>query len=134
MNRRATEPTWLTRVVLDAVHTDQVREHGGLFGVRDETALESALARPRHKWFYDRSTDLSALAAAYAFAISANHPYCDGNKRAALLAMLTFLSVNGHDLDASDEEVLTTMLALAAGRLAEQDLAGWIRARIVPLR
>lgn len=120
------EPVWLTRVALDAIHTDQIREHGGLFGVRDENALESALNRPRNKWLYDRSADLPTLAAAYAFGLALNHPYYDGNKRLALLAMLTFLAINGHDIDASDDEVLTAMLALAGGRLGESDLAVWV--------
>jgi death on curing protein len=126
------EPIWLTRVVLDAIHIDQIREHGGLFGVRDENALESALHRPRHTWLYDRTADLATLAAAYAFGLAMNHPYYDGNKRVALLAMLAFLAINGHDIEASDDEVLTTMLALAGGRLAESDLAVWIRAHVGP--
>jgi death on curing protein len=134
MTDEAAEPVWLTRLVLDAIHTDQIHEHGGVFGIRDESALESALNRPRHKWFYDRTTDLATLAAAYAFGLARNHPYNDGNKRVALLAMMTFLAVNGHDVDAADHEVLTTMLALAAGRFTESDLAVWVRDHTSPLR
>ena len=130
MGRHTTEPRWLTRTVIDAIHTDQVREHGGLPGTRDENALESALARPRQKWSYEPTSDLAALAAAYAFAFARNHPYNDGNKRLALLTMLTFLSINGHDVDADDDDVLITMLALAAGRLTESELADWVRSHI----
>ncbi len=132
MPRRATEPLWLNRLVIDAIHTDQIREHGGLFGLRDENALEAAIARPQHKWRYEPDTHLAALGAAYAFGIARNHPYNDGNKRVALLAMLTFVSINGYDVEATDDDVLTTILALAAGRVTETELAVWLRAHLVP--
>jgi len=131
MASRPTQPSWLTRVVLDAVHTDQIREHGGLLGLRDETSLESALARPQHQWRYNPRRDLASLGAAYAFGLTQNHPYNDGNKRVALVAMLTFLAINGQDIDAEEDDVLTTMLTLAAGRLTESELASWLRSRIV---
>lgn len=134
MVSRQAEPRWLTRVVVDAIHTDQIREHGGLVGLRDENGLESALIRPRHQWLYQPTTDLAALGAAYAFGLAGNHPYNDGNKRVALVAMLTFLVINGRDLDADDDEVLTTVLALAAGRLSETELAAWLRAHTVPMK
>jgi death-on-curing protein len=133
MTRRPPEPQWLTRVVVDAIHADQIREHGGLPGLRDENGLEAALTRARHKWRYEKTTDLASLGAAYGFGVARNHPFVDGNKRVSLLAMLTFLAINGHDLDADDRDVLTTMLDLAAGRLGEADLAAWVRARLVPL-
>jgi death-on-curing protein len=126
MTPRPTEPSWLTRVVVDAIHLDQIREHGGLLGLRDETGLESALGRPRHQWFYGGVTDLASLAAAYGFGLAQNHPYADGNKRVALVAMLTFLAINGQDIDADDEDVLSTILAMAAGRLREAELAAWL--------
>jgi death-on-curing protein len=129
----ATEPQWLSRTVVDAIHTDQIREHGGLFGIRDVNALEAALARPRQKWTYDRDADLAVLTAAYGFALAKNHPYNDGNKRVALLAMLTFLAVNGQDIDADQDDVLATMLALAAGRITERTLAAWLRERMVAI-
>jgi death-on-curing protein len=134
MAPRATEPLWLTRTVVDAIHADQIREHGGLLGLRDEDGLESALARPRHKWLYRRTTDLASLGAAYAFALARSHPYNDANKRVALLAMLTFLAINGQDVEADDDDVLTMMLALAAGRIAESDLAAWLRDRLVSVK
>lgn len=130
MSRRSREPQWLSRTVLDAMHADQVREHGGLPGVRDENALESALARPRQKWAYANERDVAALAAAYGFGITKSHPYRDGNKRIALLAIATFLGVNDQQLEATDAEVVTTMVAPAAGRMSEQRLASWIRAHL----
>jgi death on curing protein len=127
VTKRSTEPRWLSRVVVDAIHTEQIREHGGLSGIRDETALESALARPRQKWHYAQQVDLALLAAAYGFGLVTNHPYRDGNKRIGFLAIVTFLGINGRDLDATDTEVVSEILALADGRVSEEELAGWIR-------
>jgi death on curing protein len=124
---RSPEPRWLSRVVVDAIHAEQIREHGGLSGVRDETALESALARPRQKWHYAQQVDLALLAAAYGFGLVTNHPYRDGNKRIGFLTIVTFLGVNGRDLDATDAEVVSEVLALADGRVSEEELAEWIR-------
>ena len=114
-------------MVVDAIHDDQLREHGGLPGIRDENVLESALARPQHKWHYAEETDLATLAAAYGFGLVKNHPYRDGNKRIALLAIATFLGINGYDLIATDAEVVTKILALADSRVSEEELADWIR-------
>jgi death on curing protein len=125
--RRGREPTWLSRLVLDAIHLAQLREHGGLPGVRDENALESALARPRQQWHYSDRTDVPSLAAAYAFGLVQNHPYCDGNKRVGFLAMVTFLGVNGHQFAATEAEVVTEMLALADGRVSAEALSEWVR-------
>jgi death-on-curing protein len=130
--RRAAEPRWVPRVVVDAMHLDQLRAHGGLAGLRDENALEAALARPRHKWAVDGEGDLATLAAAYAFAVVTAHPYRDGNKRVAFLTMVVFLGLNGFDFEAPEPEVVTLMLAAAAHRATEADLASWIRARMVP--
>jgi death-on-curing protein len=127
------EPRWLPRRVLDAAHFDQLREHGGRPGLRDEGALEAALARPRHKWSYDKKPDLAALAAAYGFGLATAHPYVDGNKRAAFLALAIFLGLNGLELDATEPEVVTVMLGLASGQLKERELAEWLRGRLVPL-
>ena len=127
MAARRREPKWLSRLVVDAIHNDQVREHGGLTGTRDENVLESALARPQQKWHYDR-TDLSGLAAAYAFGLVKNHPYRDGNKRIGFLAMVTFLGLNDHDFSATDAEVVAEILALADGTVSEEAFADWVRA------
>jgi death-on-curing protein len=114
-------------MVVDAIHTDQLREHGGLPGIRDENALESALARPRQQWHYAARTDVPMLAAAYAFGLVTNHPYRDGNKRIGFLAMVTFLGVNGYRFSAAEAEVVTEVLALADGRISEPALADWVR-------
>lgn len=127
MAKRLRQPRWLSRVVVDALHTDQLREHGGLPGIRDENALESALARPQHKWAYEEGCDLAALAAAYGFGLIKNHPYRDGNKRIGLLAVATFMGINGRDLKADDAEVVTEVLGVASGRVSERALADWIR-------
>jgi death-on-curing protein len=119
----------LTRLVVDAIHHDQLREHGGLRGLRDESALESALARPQQKWHYAERTDVAALAAAYAFGLVRNHPYRDGNKRIGFLAMATFLGLNGYELNATDADVVAEFFALAADRVSETALADWIRQR-----
>ena len=128
MAKRSREPRWLSRVVVDAIHHDQLREHGGLPGIRDESVLESALARPQQKWHYAEETDLATLAAAYGFGFVKSHPYRDGNKRIGLLAIATFLGINGYDLQATDADVVTQILALADNRVSETELADWIRA------
>jgi death on curing protein len=127
VTKRQVEPHWLSRVVVDAIHTEQIREHGGLSGVRDETALESALSRPQQKWHYAQKVDVALLAAAYGFGLVKNHPYRDGNKRIGFLSIVTFLGINGLDLDATDAEVISEMLAFAGGRVSEEELAAWIR-------
>ena len=124
------EPRWVPRLVVDSVHVDQLREHGGLPGVRDENALEAALARPRQKWNYEPESDLSVLAAAYAFGVAKAHPFNDGNKRTAFLTMVIFLGLNGKDLNASESDVVQVMVALAEGSLKEPGLAKWIRKRL----
>ena len=114
-------------MVVDAIHSDQLREHGGLPGVRDENALESALARPQQKWHYAENTDIPVLAAAYAFGLVRNHPYRDGNKRIGFLAMVTFLGINGYAFEATDADVVTQFVSLAARDVSEDQLADWIR-------
>ena len=121
------EPRWLSRFVVDAIQIEQLKEHGGLPGIRDENALESALARARNKLTYAHERDLATLASAYGFGIVANHPYLDGNKRIGFLALVTFLGINGCDFGATDAEVVTEMLKLAGGQISEEQLAAWIR-------
>ncbi|MCC7001507.1 MAG: type II toxin-antitoxin system death-on-curing family toxin, partial [Gemmatimonadaceae bacterium] len=122
------------RLVVDAAHLDQLREHGGLPGVRDENGLEAALARPQQKWHYEPDADLATLAAAYAFGLARAHACNDGNKRTAFLTAVIFLGLNGKDLDATESEVVQAMTALAAGSLSEPDLAAWIRERLARLK
>jgi len=133
MAKRA-EPRWLSRLVVDAIHYDQRREHGGLAGLRDETVLESALARPRQKWHYAERADLATLAAAYSYGLVTGHPYRDGNKRIGVLAMMTFLDINGQEFEATETEVVEEFLALADARVSEEALADWIRQRSSPRR
>jgi death-on-curing protein len=119
----ASEPRWVSRLVLDAVHFDQLREHGGLMGLREEDTLEAVLARPQQRWHYEPATDLATLAAAYGWGLVTSHPYRDGNKRIAFLAMAVFLGLNGYEIEAPQEEVVATMLAAAAGHRTEAELA-----------
>ena len=130
MAKRVRQPRWLSRIVVDAIHADQVRQHGGLTGVRDDNVLEAALARPHHKYAYGEERDLAALAAAYGFGIVRNHPYRDGNKRIGFLALATFLGINGYEIETTDADVVATMLSLAAGSLSEPQHADWIRNHI----
>ena len=116
------------------MHSDQLREHGGLPGVRDENVLEAALARPQQKWHYEVDADVPRLAAAYAFGLVKNHPYRDGNKRIGFLAMATFLGINGYEFEASDADVVAEIIALAGGNVSENALADWIRERTAKLR
>ena len=119
---------------MDAIHSDQIHEHGGLPGVRDDNVLESALARPQQKWHYAGSADMADLGAAYAFGLVRNHPYRDGNKRIGFLAMVTFLGMNRQAFDASDAEVVAEILALADGKVGEEELADWIRQHVTQQR
>ncbi len=125
---------WVPRLVVDSAHLDQLREHGGLPGIRDENALEAALARPQQKAHDEPDSDLATLAAAYAFGLAKAHPFNDGNKRTAFLTSVIFLGLNGKDLDATETEVVQVMTALAAGTLTEAAVAKWIRERLVRLK
>jgi death-on-curing protein len=124
------EPRWVSRLVVDAIQTDMLLTHGGMPGLRDENALESALARPRQRLAYEPDTDLPTLAAAYGFGLVRNHPYNDGNKRVGFVVMATFLGLNGYEFIANESDVVTTIVALASGSLDEEALADWIRTRI----
>jgi death on curing protein len=121
-----TEPEWLeTDIVLD-IHAEQLALFGGGDGMRDLGLLESALARPLNKFAYGE-TDLATLAAAYAFGLARNHPFVDGNKRAAFGAMIVFLGLNGIDLDVPPEDATAIILEVAAGEIDEDGLARWLR-------
>ena len=122
------EPIWLRADVLVAAHRRQLAEHGGLDGMRDEGAFLSALDKPRNLFAYGQpEPDLYALAAAYGFGLARNHPFADGNKRTALIAMRLFLKVNGAEFSASSEEKYRMIVALAAGDLLESEVADWLR-------
>jgi len=126
------EPAWLSRAVVEAAHHDQIQEHGGLLGVRDEALLESALARARHRWSFEPETDLPSLAAGYGFGLAKNHPFLDGNKRIGFVAMNVFLLINSLEVEAPEPEVIAVILQVADGSLDEAGLAEWIRSVVVP--
>jgi death-on-curing protein len=121
-----TEPRWLDSSIVIDIHAEQLALFGGPDGVRDIGLLESALARPLNKFGYGES-DLAALAAAYAFGIARNHPFVDGNKRAAFASIIVFLGLNGIDFDVPPEAATAIILSLAAGEVSEESLARWIR-------
>jgi death-on-curing protein len=116
--------------VLLAIHEEQLAEHGGASGIRDQGLFESAIARAQQLEAYGKP-DVAALAAAYGFGLARNHPFVDGNKRTAFVAVELFLDLNGFELTATDADAVMTMLALAAGELGEQDFAAWLRANAV---
>lgn len=120
---------WVSADVALSIHVEQLAQHGGAESVRDAGLLERAMARPRNLAQYDEA-DVAALAAAYAFGIARNHPFTDGNKRTAAVVAETFLVLNGFMLSASDAELVVAILELAAGELAEDELADWLRQRI----
>ena len=120
---------WVTLAVAKAAHAEQLAEHGGGEGVRDEGLLESAMARPLNLAAYGQP-DAAELAAAYAYGIARNHPFVDGNKRTAAVVSETFLVLNGFTLQATDAELVVAFLALAAGELSEEELADWFRQRL----
>lgn len=117
---------WLDNAVLMAVHDEQLAEHGGIAGVRDEGMFLSAMSRAQNLAAYGEP-DFAELAAAYGVGIAKNHPFLDGNKRTAFVAVELFLMLNGYSLKATDVECIITMLAVAAGDIDESGFAAWIR-------
>ena len=117
---------WIDRRALELLHDESLAEHGGAAGLRDDGLLESALARPRNLVAYG-SPDIHELAAAYGVGLAKNHPFVDGNKRAAFLAVGLFLALNGRRLNAPQADATLTMLAVAAGQMDEAAFAGWLR-------
>ena len=122
------EPRWLNKPALLYLHREGLRQFGGADGLRDEGLLDGALARPRNRFAYEAEGDLCILAAAYAHGIVRNHPFVDGNKRAALAAAGVFLMANGLDLTAPAPMVTVAVIELAANDMSEGDFAIWLRA------
>jgi death on curing protein len=118
---------WLSRQLILAVHDEQLAEHGGALGVRDEGLLESALARPLNRASHGEP-DIAELAALYAIDLARNHPFVDGNKRTAYVALETFLVLNGCVFPVGDAEAAVVTLAMAAGDLSDEELTAWVRA------
>src|SRR5712664_905803 len=120
--------TWIEKPLALAIHDRQLAEHGGSSGVRDESLLDSALARPQQLFAYgDPAPDLAALAASLAFGIARNHPFVDGNKRAAFGALIVFLGLNDIDFLVPPESATAIILSLAAAEVSEEGLTRWIR-------
>ena len=117
---------WIERSVILAAHDEQLAEHGGSPGIRDAGLLDSALARPLNRAAYGKP-DAAELAAAYAYGLATNHPFVDGNKRVAFIALELFLALNGRRLVIDDVNCAMCMLAVAAGTMKETALADWIR-------
>ena len=120
------EPKWVSSRAVLAIHEVLLASHGGAPGLRDEGLLEAALASPRNYLAYDRS-DIFRLAAAYAHAITRDHPFTDGNKRVALTVAGVFLELNGYRLEAPEGEAVTATNALSARALDELGFAEWLR-------
>lgn len=127
------EPEWIAKAVALALHDEQLAEHGGQAGLRDEALLDSALDRPKNQFAYG-NPDIFDLAAAYAFGIAKNHPFLDGNKRASLVASEGFLLLDGYEVTATEAAKITVWLSLAAGETSEAQMADWFRANGKPLR
>jgi death-on-curing protein len=117
---------WLSRELILAIHDEQLAEHGGSAGLRDPGLLDSALARPLNRAGYGEP-DSAELAAVYALAIAQNHPFIDGNKRTAFVALELFLRLNGCLLTVDDAEAVVMMLAVAAGELPDDEFVAWVR-------
>lgn len=120
---------WVSLTAALTAHGEQLAEHGGGDGIRDQGLLESALAKPQNAAAYG-APDAAALAASYAFGIARNHPFIDGNNRTALVVSELFLAKNGLRIKATNPELVVVFLDLASGDLGENELAGWFRERI----
>jgi death-on-curing protein len=120
------EPVWINKAALMLAHRQALAEYGGLEGIRDEGLLESALARPENLYAYEGIKDVSRLAVSYAVGILRNHPFADGNKRAAFIALNIFLGCNGLRLKVDAFEAGNTFFAAASGEISEEDLGAWV--------
>jgi len=123
---------WISKLAVLAIHNEQLAEHGGRPGVRDEGLLESALNRSRNLAAHSDVGE-AELAAAYALGLTRNHPFIDGNKRIAFVVPVTFLLLNGFEITASEKEVVETFLRLAGGDITEKPLASWFSHYVVPI-
>lgn len=124
------EPIWISETLALAIHEDQIAEHGGRAGLRDENLLSASLARPRHLYFYGEPT-IFELAAAYGYGLAKNHPFVDGNKRTAFMVVYTFLGLNGYFLEVPEMEVVGMMERLSADEESQDSLALWLEANSV---
>jgi len=126
------EPNWVLDEIVFSVHQMLLSEHGGGTGIRDNALLESALARPKQRLEYEPESTYFDLAASYSFGFANNHPFVDGNKRAALAIGAIFLEINGISLNSSEAETVIIFEQLAAGRISEAELSLWFEKNSVP--
>lgn len=127
------EPIWISETLARFIHGDQLLQHGGREGIRDENLLSASLARPRHQFVYSEPS-LFDLAAAYGYGLAKNHPFIDGNKRTAFMIMYTFLGLNGYTLNASERQVVEMMERLATDQENQASLAQWLEENSVEAR
>src|SRR5260370_31983673 len=125
------EPRWISKKALLLLHEESIAEFGGARGLRDEGLLDSALARPQNSYAYKLESTLADLGASYAFGLAKNHPFVDGNKRAAFLSIGLFLVINGHRLAADQVDAIQTIFSVAGGELDEPGLSAWITRNMV---
>lgn len=126
------EPRWILNSIVLNIYEQQMREHGGEYGIRDMGLLDSALNHPKNLWKYNKSK-LDELAAGYAARICSNHPFIDGNKRVAFVTMRLFLKFNGYDIFTSPQSKIKTFISLAAGEISEEQLGNWILSHMKPV-
>jgi death-on-curing protein len=129
-----TKPKWITTAIAMAIHDEAIYEFGGLAGLRDPGLVESALDRPRNLLAYKPRSSIFALAATLCVGIAKNHPFNDGNKRTALLVTRAFLYLNGQELEPSQAEEVTTLVAVAEGSMGEPEVVKWLKANSSRLR
>ncbi len=120
------EPLWISEEIVRFIHQDQIKQHGGSLGIRDENLFSASLARPRHLFAYSQP-DLFDLAAAYAYGLAKNHPFIDGNKRTAFMVMYVFLGLNRYLIEVPEMEVVQMMERLATDQETQESLAQWLR-------
>lgn len=121
------EPEWLLKEVVQSFHDQQLIEHGGQHGMRDESMLESALKKPIQMWHYQEpKPEIPTLSAVYAFGLASNHPYVDGNKRTAAIACEVFLLLNGYEFTVGEAEKYPHYLALASGEHTQESFTLWL--------
>ena len=121
----------MDEALLMQLHGEVLRVTGGASGIRDADLLNSALARPINRYGYEGITDLLELAATYAVAMASNHPFVDGNKRAAFMTLGLFLEDNGMRLVAEPDNATDVMMGAASGEVDIAQLTDWLRTRVV---
>jgi death-on-curing protein len=124
---------WLLREAVEQIHLEQIAEHGGLPGLRDDNASETGLARPLNKAACGEN-DIFVLAAAYLHGIVRNHPFLDGNKRTGYLTAFTFLYINGYFIEADNTQIIAFVLGVAAGEIDKEEATRFLRDFSVPLK